>query len=293
MPPMGWVTPPPGQPAPMQTPPPMPMQTPPPMTRDPGQPVPPPFTPEPEPSEFALVDIPQVTGPKPVFGNRFMLGGGAALSFSESYPAGNSELAIAMIPQGEIQWDQLFTSNLGLNVGARFQGYSFTDDLATAAGVEVKHARNEQEVTLGVRGRFDLPAGLEVMAQPQFVLRNMSVSSTLTPAGSTATDLTTKDYLTVGSLGYGGGVGAGLGWRATDWASVVVPLEFNYVLGGMSDATVTSIFPLMNLRAGLEGRLEFGGFATTLGYKYTMYSNGGAGFSQSWHGPVLMLGVAY
>lgn len=290
LPPMGWVTPAPA-PMPMQTPPPpMPMQTPAPFT-----PVPPPFTPDPNASApvFEPIDIPVVSGPKPVFGNRFVLGGGAALSFAEAYPAGNSDLSVGLLPQGELAYDQLFTSNLGISLGARFQGYSFTDKVAKDAGVDVKHSRDEIEATLGIRGRFDLPGGLEALAQPQFVLRTANVKSTLTPAGGTATDLTTKDYLSVGYTGYGGGLGAGLGWRGTDWMSVAVPLEFNYVLGSMGDATVASIFPLMNLRAGLETRFDFGGFATTLGYKYTMYSNGSAGFNQSWHGPVLNLGVAY
>ena len=290
MPPMGWATPPPSAPMPnpVYTPPPpmpMPMQTQPPM------PVPMPMATEPPPT-LDPIDIPQVTGPKPVFGNRFVVGGGAALSFTEAYPNGNSDLSIGMMPQGEIVYDQLFTSNLGINVGARFQGYGFTDDVASAAGVTVKHSRDEIDANLGIRGRFDLPAGLEAMVQPQFVVRTASVKTDLT-AGGTTTALTTKDYLSVGYLGYGGGIGAGLGWRGTDWLAVTLPLEFNYVLGSMSDAAVPSIFPLMNIRAGLEARLDFGGFATTLGYKFTTYSNGGAGFSQTFHGPVLNLGVAY
>ncbi len=293
MPPMGWVTPPPGQmPMPMQTQPPMPMQTPPPIGQNP---VPPPFTPDPNfsPPTFDPIDIPQITGPKPVFGNRFVAGGGAALSFAEAFPAGNSDVAIGLLPQAELAYDQLFTPNLGISLGARFQGYSFTDQVAKDAGVDVKHSRDEIEATLGIRGRFDLPAGLEALAQPQFVLRTANVKSTLTPTGGTASDLATKDYLSVGYLGYGGGLGTGLGWRGTDWLALTLPLEFNYVLGSMGDAAVPTIFPLLNIRAGLEARLDFGGFATTLGYKYTTYSNGGAGFNQSWHGPVLNLGVAY
>ena len=288
MPPMGWQPPPGPAPMPMQTPPPV-YQTPPP---DPTMPVQPPMASEPPP-QFDPIDIPMASGAKPVFGNRFIAGGGLALSLSEAYPAGNSELAIGMLPQGELGYDQLFTENLGISLGARFQGYSFTDDVASGAGVAVKHSRDEIDATLGIRGRFDVGGGLEAMVQPQFVLRTANVKSTLTPTGGTAEELTTKDYLSVGYLGYGGGVGAGLGWRGTDWMALAVPLEFNYLLGGMSDATVTSVFPLMNIRAGLEARLDFGGFATTVGYKYTTYLNGGAGFSQSWHGPVLNLGIAY
>lgn len=296
MPPMGWYTPPPAapQPMPMQTPPPMPMpmQTPP-----PAGPVPPPFTPDPNasPPVFDPIDVPQVSmGPKPVFGNRFVAGGGAAISFAETYTAGNADLGgLGFLPQGELAYDQLFTSNLGISLGARFQGYSFEDQVAKDAGVNVKHSRDEIDATLGIRGRFDLMPGLELMAQPQFVLRTANVKNTLTPTGGTATDLTTKDYLSVGYLGYGGGLGAGVGYRPLDWMSLAVPLEFNYVLGGMGDSTVATIFPLMNIRAGAEARFDFGGFATTFGYRYTMYTNGGVGFSQSFHGPVLNLGVAY
>ena len=63
------------------------------ITQNPTIPAP---TPDPT-QDFQGIDIPVVGGtPKPVFGNRVIFGGGAALSYAETYTAGKSELAVSV-----------------------------------------------------------------------------------------------------------------------------------------------------------------------------------------------------
>jgi hypothetical protein len=230
-----------------------------------------------------------VVQPKSFFGSRAYLAPGLAVGVSETYEPGNAKISAGTAPNVEVGVDHMFTPMFGLHGGLRMLGYSFADD-ELGAEVNRRHTRDELELRLGGRARFDVGAGVEVYAQPQFALRNVSVGTTL--AGVAPVDGFSKfdEYVSTSHLGYGGGLGIGVGYPFNETFGLALTGEANYLLGGSGKAA--PIYPLLNVGGGLEARMNFGGFGVCLGYKLGML-NGGNDYSWLTHGPALSLGYNY
>jgi hypothetical protein len=237
-----------------------------------------------------------------VFGSRVDLGLELPLSFNEAYPAGNSLTSIGFIPGGTVEWTQMFGPYVGFGLGTHAMSYTLEDTEGAAAGQQIRHKRGDYEFNIGPRGRLPLPFGLEMYAQPGFLLRKVTVDSTaqaLSADGtvntaSPATAFGGESYLNSGFTGYGAQLQVGLGYHAFGPLSLAVLGEYNALLaGGMDQASVPTILPLMGFRAGAEARLDFGLLDMALGYNYTSYGNSGLVLSQSWTGPYAKIGIAY
>ncbi|HEY9723338.1 MAG TPA: hypothetical protein V6D47_15110 [Oscillatoriaceae cyanobacterium] len=234
-----------------------------------------------------------------VFGSRVYAGADLPLSLTETYPAGGSDSNVAtIIPAGAFGWDQMFTPNFGISLFGHAMSYTLSDQAAADAGLSITHRRDDYEGEFGLRGRLPLPAGLEVMLQPGFMVRDMNVSSNSTDAAGNTAAADATSYLYSGFLGYGPAVVGGLGWHVWGPLTIATTGEFDYLLGGsMSEAGVSSVFPMTGIKAGGELRLDFGMFGLTGGYNITSYGfNGGSSddtLSQNWGGPFLKLNVIY
>ncbi|MEB3196406.1 MAG: AMIN domain-containing protein [Candidatus Sericytochromatia bacterium] len=301
MPPMGWpVTPPQMAPAPPQAPPmappaqvwtaPSPIPAPPAAMPQAPRMSPPPAPVAPVgPEEDLYAGLGPSPTPHPMLGNHVWLGGGLLLAVDETYTKGRSSSFANGVPALEFAADPLFHPNVGLSVAARMQGYSIKDQSLTA--VSRTYTRDEQEVALGVRGRFDLMPGFEVFAQPQAMVRNVGVATQLKVGNDDVTNPLEGEFLSASHTGFGGGLGLGAGYRVVDWFSLVAGGEFNFLAGG--SGPTAPIYPLMNYRVGLDTRFYFGPIAAALGYKFSGYSGDNGSYSYSWHGPALNLGFAY
>jgi hypothetical protein len=173
--------------------------------------------------------------------------------------------------------------------------YTVEDEAATTAGFSVMHKRSDYEGALKLRARLPLPAGFELAAEPGFMLRMMGVDNT-DKDGNVIENV--DRYLYSGWLGYGPSVSGGLGWHVFGPLSLVGTGEFNYLFaGGMNQAGVTPIFPMMGIRAGGELRLDFGLVGLSTGYNLTNWSFTGADangtLTQSASGPFLKLNIVY
>jgi hypothetical protein len=243
----------------------------------------------PEPGDDNPFSDEVVVQPKTFFGSRAYMAPGLAVGVSETYARGNANISAGMAPNVEIGLDQMFSPMFGLHAGLRSLGYAFTDD-TLGATVNRRHTRDELELRLGGRARFDVGAGVEVYAQPQFALRNASVGTTL--AGQAPAEGFGKldEYVSTSHLGYGGGLGFGVGYPFNETFGLALTGEANYLLGGSGKAA--PIYPLLNVGGGLEARMDFGGFGLCLGYKLGML-NGGNDYSWLSHGPALSLGYNY
>jgi hypothetical protein len=231
-----------------------------------------------------------------VFGSRLYAGAELPLSLTESYPAGNSSSKVStIIPGGVFGWDQMFTPNFGIALGGRAMSYTLEDQANKDAGFSTTHKRDDYSGSLGLRGRIGLPAGLELMLQPGFMLRTTQVANAA--AGVTGS-AAVNDYLSSSWLGYGPTVGAGLGWHLFGPLSIAGNFDYNYLLAGsMAQANVASIFPLSGMRYGGELRLDFGPIGLTAGYNMTNWSHAGADaantLTQSWGGPYVKANIIY
>jgi hypothetical protein len=228
--------------------------------------------------------------PRPFFGSRAYLGPGLAVGLTETFPKGAANISAGLAPNMEGGLDQMFSPMLGLHVGIRQQGYSFSDD-QLGDKVKRKHTRDEQDVRLGFRTRFDVGGGLEVFAQPQVAVRNVMVGTTVADAPPVEGFSKLDEYLSTSHLGYGGGLGLGLGYPFNDTIGLALGGEVNYMLGGGGKAA--QIYPLLNAGGGLDLRFNFSGFGLCVGYKANMLSNGGVEYNWLSHGPAITLGANY
>lgn len=282
-------------------------------------------TPEPQPTEEAPIEVeipieepsPEVTEEPTavqerefmVFGSRFTMGADVPLSLTEEYPLGKSSSAISgVIPVAAFQWDQMFTPNVGLSANMKAMSYTFDDQAATFTGLigsKIGHRRDEYEGGLGIRGRLPLPAGLELMIQPGFMVRSVGVQNLLFPiVGGVASPLATgtattlNEYMYSGWLGYGAAVGFGLGWHLVGPLSIAATGEADYLFGGsMNLANVPSVFPMIGIKGGGEVRLDLGWFGLAAGYNLTNYTHTGTAagdnLTQSWSGPYVKTSIVY
>lgn len=244
-----------------------------------------------------------------VFGSRFTAGANVPLSLTENYPLGKSASSInGVIPAATFQWDQMFTPNVGLSANFNAMSYTFDDQAATFTGLigtKIAHRRDEYEGGLGIRGRLGLPAGLELMLQPGFMVRSVGVQNLVFPlVGGVASPIATgnatvlNEYMYSGWLGYGASVGFGLGWHLIGPLSLAATGEADYLFGGsMNLASVPTVFPMIGLKGGGEVRLDLGWFGLAAGYNLTNYSHSGSGtgenLTQSWSGPYVKTSIVY
>lgn len=244
-----------------------------------------------------------------VFGSRFTAGADLPLSLAETYPLGKSNSSISgIIPVGAFSWDQMFTPNVGISANMKAMSYTFDDQAATftgAIGSKIAHRRDEYEGGLGIRGRLGLPAGLELMLQPGFMVRSVGVQNLLFPiVGGVASPLATgsattlNEYMYSGYLGYGASVGFGLGWHLIGPLSLAVTGEGDYLFAGsMNVPNVPSVFPMIGIKGGGEVRLDLGWFGLAAGYNLTNYTHSGSAtgdnLAQSWSGPYVKTSIVY
>lgn len=304
------------RPTPVPTPPevritPVPLFTPPPVVEPTPAPVETPVfaTPEPtpipmpttdaydpfEPIEPTEPEAPVVVEEEAmVFGSRLTFGADVPLALTESYPAGGSDSTVSSpLLGGTFAWNQMFTPNVGMSLGMRAIGYTLRDAAVTETGSDLTHKRDDIEGDVGIRFRLPLGGGLEMMAEPGFMLRAMMVQNKLDGA-----DTIVDEYLYSPWLGYGPKVGAGLGWRVFGPLSLVATGEFNYFMAGtMFLPSVDPVFPMIGIRAGGEARMDFGFLGLAAGYNFTNYSFSGAAaggtLSQTWSGPYVRTSIVY
>ncbi|MEB3328233.1 MAG: AMIN domain-containing protein [Candidatus Sericytochromatia bacterium] len=230
-----------------------------------------------------------VVEPRAFFGSRAYVSPGLAVGLSETYRAGNAEVTAGLAPNVELGLDQMFTPMFGLHLGLRSQGYAFTDQ-AVGPVLNRRRTRDELEVRLGGRARFDVGAGVELFAQPQLALRNVTVGTTVAGVAPVEGFETFNDYLSASHLGLGGGLGLGVGVPFNETFGLALTGEVNFLAGG--SGPTQPIYPLLNAGGGLEARLNFSGFGLCLGYKLATLS-GANDYSWLSHGPALTLGYNY
>lgn len=277
------------EPTPEPTPDPTPIPLP---SEDPG-----PMVSEPSPLPTEVPNL----GPPKVFGSRLWVGGEVPLGVSEVFPGGQSDATTGLsFSGGAFGYEQMFTDMLGMSLKVQAVGMKYREDGAAQANLNVIHDRMDVLGQLGLRFRLGLPANLEVMVEPVGAVRTVQAGTQVTDAIDPGLAVAlpqsgTLHFLGSNYLSAGGGGNLGLGWRVAGPFSLVAQggARYLFVLSQTAPLGSPSISPLLDLRADLEARADFGNFGLALGFSPLNRTMGANSYTQSWMGPYARLGMVF